>query len=111
MPGSSVRPFTPPKAEPFHTRPASKRLHPRDGTAPLAPRSGCLTRDELEGPRADLLARGRDGDNHARAPALVAALERGAHHVHVAAAALEAVVDAAVRHLDDGLLDRLVGVV
>jgi len=66
------------------------------------------TRDELEGPRGDLLAGGRHADDHALAPALVAALQRRAHHAHVADA-LERVVHAAhavlVSHLNNHVLE------
>src|SRR5437667_9004586 len=51
--------------------------------------------DQLEGARLDLLARARDADDHRHPPALVAALERLAHHVDVADA-FEAVVGAAL---------------
>src|ERR1700704_427614 len=51
--------------------------------------------DELERARLDFLARARDADDHRHAPALVAALERLAHHVDVADA-FEAVVGAAL---------------
>src|SRR5690606_22070307 len=46
-------------------------------------------------------------DDHALAPAAVRAFERRTHHVDVADA-LERVVHAPARHLDDDLLDRLV---
>jgi hypothetical protein len=49
----------------------------------------------------------RRTNDAALAPALVAALERRAHRADVADA-LEGVVDAAVRDVDDRLLDRLV---
>ena len=63
--------------------------------------------DELEGPGRDLLAGTGDADDHRLAPALVAALEGGAHDLDVADA-LERVVDATVRQIDDDLLDRVV---
>src|SRR6185369_16434274 len=56
--------------------------------------------DELEGSRRDLLARAGDADDDARAPAAVAALERLPHEPDVADA-LEAVVGAAARELDE----------
>src|SRR5213078_3883806 len=56
--------------------------------------------DELERPRRDLLARARDADDHADAPAAVAALERLAHQGDVADA-LEAVIGAAAGELDE----------
>src|SRR5437016_7477741 len=62
------------------------------------------TGDELEGARMYLLARARDADDRRLPPALVAALERGAHDVHVADA-FEGVVDPAVGHVDDDLLN------
>ena len=58
-------------------------------------------------PCADLLPGGRDADDDALAPALVAGLERAAHHVHVAGA-VERVVAPAVRHVDELFLDALV---
>ena len=88
-------------------RDVDPRLVPPKGRALPDP-----ARDQLEGPRGDLLARGRDPDHHGLAPALVAAFQRGAHDLDVAHA-LEGVVDAAdvvrlaLRHLDDGLLHCL----
>jgi hypothetical protein len=63
-------------------------------------------RHKLERTRGDFLARGRDADDDALAPALVARFERGAHDVDVARA-VEGVVAAAVRHLDEFVLDAL----
>src|SRR6185437_15610732 len=63
------------------------------------------SRHELERSRADLLPRRRDTDDGGLAPALVAALQRGTHHVDVADA-LERIVDATVGEIDDHLLDR-----
>ena len=63
--------------------------------------------DELEGAGGDLLTRAGDADDHGLAPALVAALQGGAHDLDVADA-LEGVVDAAVGQVDDDLLDRVV---
>src|SRR6185437_14517194 len=51
------------------------------------------------GARADFLTRSRDADDDALAPAAVAALERLAHHLHVADA-LEAVIGIAAGQLD-----------
>src|SRR5205814_10047268 len=71
--------------------------------APRAAERGALPHpagDELEGPRADLLPGARHADDHRDAPAAVAALQRLAHHLHVADA-LEAVVRAAAGQLDD----------
>src|SRR3989441_654797 len=59
------------------------------GALPYAPG------DQLERARLDLLAGARDADDHRHPPALVAALERLAHHVDVADA-FEAVVGAAL---------------
>lgn len=74
-------------------------------------RAGPLAaRDKLEGTRGDLRAGGRDADDDGGAPALVGHLERGAHGVDVADG-LERVVDAAISHVGDDLLQRLVGVV
>ncbi len=64
------------------------------GPSPVA------ARHELERPRRDLLAGPGDADDDARAPALVATLERLTHHAHVADA-LEAVVRAAAGQLDE----------
>src|SRR5438034_3199205 len=61
-------------------------------------------RDQLERARMYLFARAGDTDDRRLAPALVAALERGAHDVHVADA-FEGVVDPAVGHVDDDLLN------
>ena len=63
--------------------------------------------DQLERTGADFLAGTGHADDHALAPALVCAFQRGAHQLHVADA-LEAVVDATVGHFDDHFLDRLV---
>src|SRR5579859_2343190 len=49
------------------------------------------TRNELKRTRVDFLARAGHANDHAFAPALVAALQRRAHHVHVADA-FEAVI-------------------
>src|SRR6201997_1142463 len=57
------------------------------GAAARAAEGGTLPHaagDELERPRRDLLARGRDADDDALAPAAMAALEGLAHRVHVA---------------------------
>src|SRR5690606_8988602 len=63
--------------------------------------------DQLERARADFLAGAGDTDNDAFAPALVAALQRGAHDVHIADA-FKTEIDAAVGHGDDDFLDRFV---
>src|SRR3569623_1487429 len=55
---------------------------------------------ELEGARRDFLPRARDADDHAHAPAAMAALERLPQQLHVADA-LEAVGGAAARELDE----------
>ena len=83
MPGSWVRPLTPPKAAPD------------------------AARDQLERTRADFLAGAGDADDDALAPALVAAFQRRAHHVDVADA-FEREVHAAVGQLDDHVLDGTV---
>ncbi len=54
---------------------------------------------QLERPRGDLLTRPGDADDDRLAPAAVGAFQRLAHDLHVADA-LEAVVGAAFRHLD-----------
>ena len=75
--GTSVRPRAPPKAVPFQTRPVTS-WNGRVAISCPAP---------------------RDADDDADAPALVAALERLAHHLDVADA-LEAVVGAALGQVD-----------
>src|SRR5690606_6783586 len=85
-----------------HARQLAAALDAAEGAA--APDAA---RDELERPRADLLPRAGDADDRRLAPALVAALERRAHEVDVADR-FERVVDSAVRHVDDDLLNRLV---
>src|SRR6267143_1874130 len=68
--------------------------------------------DELERARPDLLARARDADDHRHPPALVAALERLAHHLDVADA-FEAVVGAAlgqVHQVRDQVLAGFLGI-
>src|ERR1700687_5904664 len=60
--------------------------------------------DQLERAGMYLFARARDADDGGLPPALVAALERGAHDVHVTDA-FEGVVDPAVGHVGDDLLD------
>jgi hypothetical protein len=62
--------------------------------------------DELERTCGDFLPGGRNADDDALAPALVARLERGAHNVDVACA-VKRVVAAAVCHLDQLVLDAL----
>src|SRR5882762_7043709 len=62
------------------------------------------TGDELERAGMYLLARARDADDRRLPPPLVAALERGAHDVHIADA-FEGVVDPTVGHVDDDLLN------
>lgn len=57
-------------------------------------------------PGRNLLASSSDTNDDALAPALVAGLERAPHDVHVAGA-VERVVAAAVRHLNQPLLDAL----
>src|SRR5690606_2909120 len=63
--------------------------------------------NQLERARADFLAGAGGADNDAFAPALVAALECGAPHVHIADA-LHTGVDAAVGHGDEDSLERVV---
>ena len=60
--------------------------------------------DELERPRRDFLARGRDADDDALAPAAMAAFQRLAHDVDIADA-FEGVVGAAAGEVDDRLHD------
>mmetsp|Transcript_47024 Transcript_47024/g.80923 ORF Transcript_47024/g.80923 Transcript_47024/m.80923 type:complete len:303 (+) Transcript_47024:123-1031(+) len=87
----------------------------RQHRAPLgAPEGGAgpaAAGDELERARGDLHAAGRHADDAALAPALVAALEAGAHGL-LQADALEGVVHAAGalfhRHVHDHLLDGAV---
>lgn len=62
--------------------------------------------DELEWASGDFLAGGGNADDNGFSPALVAGLERGAHHVDVASA-VEGVVAAAIGHFDELLLDAL----
>src|SRR5690606_2054710 len=57
---------------------------------------------QLERAGRDLLAGAGDADDDAFAPALVAAFQRLAHHLHIADA-FKGIVDAAVGHLDDRL--------
>src|SRR3954465_13747667 len=86
------------------------------GAPPRAAERRALPRppgDELERPRADLLPRARHADDHRHAPAAMAALERLAHHLHVADA-LEAVVRPAARdvhqffnHIDSLGIDEM----
>src|SRR5690606_13610417 len=71
------------------------------GTAPDA------TGHQLEGTGRDLLASAGNPDDHRFAPALVAALQRRAHDLHVADT-LERVVHAAVGQLHDHFLDGTV---
>src|SRR5690606_1631743 len=63
--------------------------------------------NQLERARADFLAGAGDADNDAFAPALVAALECGAHHVHIADA-FKTEIDTAVGHGNNDFLDRFV---
>ena len=53
------------------------------------------------------MSRARHANDDALAPAFVAALQRGTHHVHIANA-LEAELHAAVGEFDDDVLNRLV---
>lgn len=57
-------------------------------------------------PRGDLLASSGNTDDNGLAPALVTSLESGTHDLHVTSA-IKCVVTAAVRHLDQLVLDRL----
>lgn len=66
--------------------------------------------DQLERTGADLLAGGRHTNDGGFTPALVAGLQGGPHHVHVASA-VKGVVQTAIGHVDQDLLDRLVRVV
>lgn len=77
-------------------------LHASEGRA--APHS---PGDELEGSGADLLAGASHADDRRLAPALVAALKGGAHHLNVADA-LKGVIHPAFGELEDHLLDRSV---
>ena len=76
--GTSVRPRAPPKAVPRHD----------------------AAGDELEGPGGDFLAGAGDADDDRLAPALVAALERHAHDLHIADA-FEGVIGAAAGQFDE----------
>ncbi len=67
------------------------------------------TGHQLEWTGGDFLACTGDADDHRLAPALVAALKRGAHQLHVADA-FEGKVDASIGHVDDDFLDRTVKV-
>ena len=58
----------------------------------------------------NLLTRASDADNHAFAPAFVAAFQRGAHHVDVTDT-LEAEVDAAVGEFNNHILNRLIVII
>src|SRR5690606_17301933 len=66
--------------------------------------------DQLERPRRDLLAGAGHADDRRFAPPLVATLEGSTHHFDVANA-LEAVIDTAVSHGDDHVLDWCVGII
>ena len=79
-------------AAPFHAAEGAAAPHP----------SG----DQLERAGADLGAGRRHADDGRLAPALVAALQRRTHQLHVADA-LKGIIDAAIGHLDDHLLNRL----
>mmetsp|Transcript_18242 Transcript_18242/g.61524 ORF Transcript_18242/g.61524 Transcript_18242/m.61524 type:complete len:449 (+) Transcript_18242:303-1649(+) len=70
----------------------------KGGADPLA------ARDELKRPRGNFLPRSGDADDAGRAPAAVRALERRAHDLDVAGA-VEGIIAAPLRHLDDALLD------
>ena len=85
MPGSWLRPFTPPNAVPRQTRPVTswKGRVAISWPAPATPMIDGL------------------------APTFMTALECGAHELHVADA-FERVIHAAVSHVDDHLLNRLV---
>ena len=80
------------------------RLPAAEGGAKAAP-----SRNELEGARRNLLARGSHTDQAALAPATVGRLERRAHHIGVASA-IEGVVvaEAGGRLAHEDLLHRLV---
>merc|ERR1712187_190862 len=68
-------------------------ITPEGGTLPHA---AC---HQLEGPGGDFLPCARNTDDDALAPADVARLERGAHHLHVACA-IKGIVHAATCHVN-----------
>src|SRR5690625_1724265 len=65
---------------------------------------------ELKRPGTDFLARTGNTDNDGLAPALVAALERRAHDIHIANT-LERIIHAAIGELNDDLLNGLIVIV
>src|SRR6516225_6709486 len=72
------------------------------GTSPRAPEFGSLPHasgHELEWTRLDFLTGAGDSDDHRDSPTAMAAFEGLAHNVHIADA-LEAVIGAATRQLD-----------
>src|SRR6218665_910055 len=100
MPGSSVRPLTPPKAEPRHTRPVTSwngrvRISCPAPAPPMLTLSPHPFSHHSPPPPAH-------PDDHAPAPAFVAPPQRRAHHIDIADA-LEGKFHAAVGHLHDHL--------
>src|SRR5690606_16047564 len=82
------------------------------GAAPGAAEGGAApgaAGDELKGAGLDLGPGGRDADDDAFAPALVAALERRPHQVDIADA-LEGVVGAALGEVDEVFHEVIAGV-
>mmetsp|Transcript_5863 Transcript_5863/g.24238 ORF Transcript_5863/g.24238 Transcript_5863/m.24238 type:complete len:407 (+) Transcript_5863:165-1385(+) len=95
------------------TRQAS--LHQPRHRAPALPPTESRTLpdasgDELERSGGDLLTRGGDADDAGFAPAAMCALQRRAHHLHVARA-VERVVHAPLGHVHDDGLHRGVAVI
>ena len=85
-----------------HARQFRAAAHAAKGTAAPHPAG-----DELEGTGGDFLPGLGHADDDAFAPALVAAFQRRAHHLHVADA-FETIFHPAVGELDDDFLDGLV---
>ena len=92
----------PPNAQPFHTRPVTSWNATSESavSACRVKRTGSMILTSS----ADFLAGCCDSDDDALAPALVTGLECRSHDAHVARA-VEGVVAASVRHLNQVLLD------
>ena len=80
------------------------QLAPTQNTAKGRP-APAAPRDKLKRSGRDFLTRAGHADHRAFAPALMAGLERRAHQLDIAHG-LKRLVEPAVRHLDEHLMDR-----
>ena len=101
IPGNSVRPLTPPNAEPFQTRPVTS-WNLWHKTQPSF--SGSHIRHLR--PRADLCSSRGNADNGGDTPALVTGFQSLSHDLHISCG-VKGEVATTVRHLDQLFDDSL----